>query len=136
MANTVAFGPRAGLKAVSREPSEFRRATRLRGMPWTALKSPPIKILPSRWSATAQTVPLTPRPGANVESNEPLELRRAIEFRDWPLNAVKPPPIIIRPSDSNLNAVIKSFAPLPGLKLASFEPSAFIRAIRFRPVLL
>ena len=58
-----------GLNVASSEPSAFSLARRVRGVPFTLVMLPPIRIFPSGCWRTTSTVPCTPVPGLNVKSS-------------------------------------------------------------------
>ena len=67
-----------GRKLPSTVPLEFKRATRVRVVPLIDVKSPPMTMRPSVYTASDQTVLETPLPLAKkVGSSEPSENSRA-----------------------------------------------------------
>ena len=132
---TMRSAPEPGLNVRSIAPVAFKRANRLRFWPLNVVKSPPTKILPSPLSASDVTgPPLPPVPALKVASVEPFKFNRVIPFLVNPLNVTNAPPTKIAPSGCTTIAVTRRSAPVPALKLASSEPSAFKRAIRLRLV--
>src|SRR5713226_643916 len=137
MKSNVPDAPEPGLKEVSSEPSAFKRAMRLRAVPLTLVKEPPIRIFPSDCRVIARTCLSVPDPGLKEVSREPSAFKRAMLLRAVPLTLVKVPPMRIFPSDCTATACTWPIAPLAcglGLKEVSSEPSAFRRAMPSRAV--
>jgi hypothetical protein len=112
-------------KPVSSVPSLLSRASRPRGTPFTVVKAPPMRILPSLCNNAVRTRALAPdRPLKNRRSSEPSEFNRAMRFRRIPSTAVKSPPMIIFPSGCSMIVSISSEAPRLDWKLKSRSPGA------------
>ena len=117
----------------------------LTALPFTLVKSPPIKILPFACTAMLATVlfaPPRPVPPLLLKalSSVPSALRRAMRLMPvlaltaLPFTLVKVPPIRILPSACTTTLQMKSLAPprlTPPLELKSLSrlPSAFSRAM-------
>ena len=121
------FAPPGGLNVVSKLPSAFKRAIRTRFVLFTTVNSPPITILPSGCTATANTGPFTPAPGLVSESTAPFVFNTTKFARGTPLNVVNEPPSAILPSGRTAAAKIGLSGPDPVLKEESNEPSAYSR---------
>ena len=70
----------------------------LREMPFTLMKSPPIRIRPSFCTAMERTAPSVPVCGLKSASRSPRAVMRAMKFRGEPFTLLNKPPIRILPS--------------------------------------
>ena len=90
--------PEPGLKVASSEPSVFSRATKLRFVPLTTVKRPPINTLPSGWICTAKTALSGPVPTLKDVSKVPSAFNRARFVRTAEPTKSKAPPMITLPT--------------------------------------
>ena len=97
------------------------------GTPLKFVKAPPARIPPSGCTASAATKASAPVPKLMLKSTAPPGCNRTIRFSGRPLNVVNAPPTSTRPSGCRASASTNSLGPIPGLKLASSEPSRFSR---------
>ena len=121
-------------KVASTVPLVSNRASPRAATPFTVVKSPAMITLPSPGNATERTTLFAPAPGVKPASSVPLALSRAMKLRAVPLKVVNCPPSTILPSGCKASASTALLAPVPGVKLASSEPSVARRAIRLRLV--
>ena len=132
IAFTSPLGPFPGSKVRSTVPSLLRRARLKR---WTRsiwLNCPPTMMRPSCCKASANGVLLIPPLNPNEGSTVPSAFNRAIRFRVKPVNIVKRPATMMRPSGCKTAAKISPSGPIPGSNDASSEPSELKRAMRLR----
>src|SRR6266550_152753 len=143
--------PGPGLKPLSTAPSTSNRARLVRAWPPSFVKLPQTRILPSVWTASADTElalsgkpPVPPTsPGVKLPSKLPSGLSLARLVHDCPPSLVKLPPARIFPSgctarDCTSDDFSNGKLPPPrgpGLKLSSTVPFALRRAklVRTRP---
>ena len=129
---TKSSTPMPGSKLESTEPSGLKRPMRLRATPFRLVKRPPTTGLFPAATLTQVIPALAPTPGSKVLSTVPSAFSRAMLVRTTPSTELKLPTITMRPNWSVAMPRTGASAPEPGLKVASTEPSALSRAMKFR----
>jgi len=126
---------RPRIKRISRDPSELRRATWRRLVTSKEENSPAMKIFPSVGQRLAQTGASSALPGLKEKSSEPSAFTWQCLFGER-IERSKTAADDEFGLGSQESEEIKSSAPRLGFKGRSDSPSAFIRAIQRRPIVL
>ena len=129
ISETVLFGAIASSQSASTDPLGNRRATRVRDRSLIAPNSPPTRMRPSAWSATADTEESALAP--KLASTAPDSSSRATRLRVTPAIDVKVPPMTIRPSGCTATALTEPFT-APASNERSSAPSGFRRTMAVR----